>query len=65
MRTREKQRIFKRFMGGESISSIGHELYFNQNPRGNGQSGWRLTMCVQEVEQAIRDCVNDLMEGER
>jgi sarcosine oxidase delta subunit len=62
MRTREKQRIFKRFMDGECISKMGHELYFKQNPRGNGQSGWRLTMCVEQVEQAIRDVVATKIE---
>lgn len=45
MRTREKQRIFKRFMAGEMTMQIFN--YFDSK-----HTLW-------EIEQAIRDCIKE------
>lgn len=60
MRIRDKQRIFKRFMAKETIHSMGKEIYFKQDPYRPGWTPWRLTMCIGQVEQAIRDCIKEM-----
>ena len=49
MRTRDKRRIFKRFMEGQPIQHIA--LVYEMMPF--------------RVEQAIRDCVNEINKGDK
>lgn len=51
MRTREKQRIFKRFMEGEMTMQIFN--YFNAK------------YTLWSIEQAIRECVNEIKKGDK
>ena len=52
MRTREKERIFKRFMDGYDIVPIATEIYLKKKYK----KSYRV--CRKEVEQAIRDVIN-------
>jgi hypothetical protein len=49
MRQREKQRIFKRFMEWESV----WDIYASE----------KCAYYFGDVEQAIRDCVNEIKKG--
>ena len=47
MRTREKQRISKRFMAGEGVEEIHRTSY---------------PLLFIDIEQAIRDCINEVFK---
>ena len=63
MRKSDKQRIFKRFMEEEQIYYIAEDLYFKQKPSSFIIYPKHRAVFIKEVEQAIRDCVNEIKKG--
>lgn len=59
MRQRDKQRIFKRFMDGKSVVTIATNLYLKLHYKKSYQD------CRAEVEQAIRDVINQKIEEKK
>ena len=59
MRTREKIRIYKKFMKGASVMEIAKEYRKRADYYSNDWSPWKFTLCLNEVEQAIRDVATD------
>jgi hypothetical protein len=54
MRTRDKIRIYKKFMAGASVMSLAKDLTKRNGYYSKDWSVWSFTMCVGEVENAIR-----------
>ena len=58
MRTREKQRIYKRFMAGESVLTIARSIkHKDRNWYGKNFTAFKLSNLIREIEQIIRDCI--------
>ena len=58
MRTIEKQRIYKRFMAGESILKIAYSIkHKDRNWYGKNFTAFKLSNLIREIEQIIRDCI--------
>ena len=59
MTKREKQRIFKRFMEGSGIVDVTLSVFLKE------RYTKEYAECRREVEQAIRECVNEIKKGEK